>query len=133
MKLHTLWITAGAAVLTTAMLTGGAIAASADSLSPAPASSNRCTVGQHLVELWKDLPAKLRSDLRDLKAAAPADRPGLAKDIRRGALDGTYGSGVQKRAERVQGRVFAGDRGTTVQDAAKRIRSSDFWQDCVAG
>lgn len=158
---------ASIALASTLLLGAGVGAASAD--APAPASSD-CTFGQHLVDLWKDLPASLQSDLKDLRALPQGERAQAAKDIRQGALDGKYGPGVQRHAERVQGRAFvvwgdlpqalqddlkavkaaapadrpalakaigekaiAGGYGEKVQDAAKRIQSSDFWQDCIAG
>lgn len=169
MKLHTLGVTLGAAILAASMLTGGALAASADTPAPAPTGSSECTFGQHFVALWKDLPANLRSDLKNLKSLPKGDRAAAARDIRQGALAGKYGPDVQRHAERVHGRAFrvwgdlpsalqsdlkdlkaaapadrpalaknigekalAGDYGTQVQDAAKRIQSSNFWQDCVA-
>lgn len=64
------------------------------------------------VRVYADLPAELKADLKDLKAADPADRRALAKDIGEKALAGDYGVKAQVVAERVQG--------------------SDFWQNCVA-
>jgi hypothetical protein len=125
MKLHTIGVTLGAAVLTTAMLTGGALAASAD--SPAPTSSSQCEFGQHLVEVWTALPANLQADLKNLKNLPQGERAAAAKEIRQGALDGKYGPGVQKRAERVQGRAIAvwGDLPAELQDDLKAVKAAD--------
>lgn len=170
MKHHTIGVTLGAAALTAAMLATGSLAANADTPAPAPTKSSECNVGQHLVELWKDLPANLQTDLKNLKSLPQDQRAGAAKDIRQGALDGKYGPGVQKRAERVHGRAFlvwgdlpaalrsdlkdlkaaapadrpalakkigekaiSGGYGDKVEAAAKKLQSSDFWKDCVAG
>ncbi len=66
------------------------------------------------VQIRKDMPAELKSDLAELKAAAPgADRRADAMRIAREAVAGSYGSAVQ--------------------DAAERIQGSDLWQDCHAG
>lgn len=162
---------ASVALATTLLLGAGVGAASADTPAPSPApTSGDCTFGQHLVDLWKDLPASLQSDLKNLKSLPEGQRAAAAKDIRQGAIAGKYGPGVQRHAERVHGRAFAvwgdlpqalrddlkavkaaapadrpalakaigekaisGGYGEKVQDAAKRIQSSDFWQDCVAG
>ncbi len=170
MKFHTLGVTLGAAVLTGAMLTGGALAASADTPAPAPTSSTQCGLGHQLIELWKALPADLQSDIKALRALPKGQqRAEAAKDIRQGALNGKYGADVQKNAEALHGRAFraygdmpaalrndlknlraasksdrpalakaigakalAGDYGTKVEDAVKQIKSAD-WQNCVAG
>jgi Spy/CpxP family protein refolding chaperone len=50
--------------------------------------------------VWDRLPADLQDDLRALQAAEPADREELAKQIRRDALEGDYGRGVKRFAER---------------------------------
>jgi len=159
---------ASVALASTLLLGVGLSTASAD--TPTPTSSGDCSFGQHLVDLWKDLPANLQSDLKNLRSLPQGERAGAAKDIRQGALDGKYGAGVQRHAERVHGRAFAvwgdlpqalqddlkavksaapadrpalakeigekaiaGGYGDKVQTAAEKIKSSDFWQDCVAG
>ncbi|CAN5295251.1 hypothetical protein BH11ACT4_BH11ACT4_18510 [soil metagenome] len=106
MKSHTIWAAAGAAVLTAAMVTGGALSASADTPAPTPTNSSNCNFGEHLVELWKDLPDNLQADLKNLKSLPQGQRAAAAKDIRQGALSGKYGPGVQRHAERVHGRAF---------------------------
>lgn len=95
-----IWTITGAAALSTALIAGGSIAASA---SPVPENAD-CQFGEHLVAAWLRLPADLRADLADLKALEPGTRGEAARDIRDGALAGEYGPGVQDRAERVQQR-----------------------------
>lgn len=76
---------------------------------------------QHRAERVRDrrvavisaMPEQLRSDLVDLRDAAPADRKQLAQDIADKALAGDYGTRTQKIAE--------------------RVKASDAWQNCVAG
>jgi len=171
MKLHTWAVTAGAAVLTTAMLATGSIAASADTTTVSTGSTGQCRIGEHLVRGSLKLPADLRRDLKNLRAETPGpERRQQAKDIRDGALDGTYGSTVQSRAQhgkenrrdvianlpaqlktdlagvraadpaarpamiRTIGQTaLDGGYGDTVKATAERLKSSDFWKNCVAG
>lgn len=63
--------------------------------------------------VWGDLPSTLRDDLKAAKAATPADRAAKVKAIGE--------------------KVIAGGYGDKVEAAAKKIQSSTFWQDCVAG
>jgi hypothetical protein len=109
MKRRTLATWAGAAVLTTALVAGGAIAASASPVATSgTTSASQCSAGHHLVSLLRALPANLQSDLKALRAMPKgSERTAAAKAIRQKALDGTYGADVQARAEKVQGRAFA--------------------------
>ena len=104
MPLRTWTLAAGAAVLTTAMLATGSLAASANPLpaDAAPAPSGECTFGEHLVRAWLHVPAELRGDLKDLKDLEPGDRPDAAREIRDAALAGEYGPIAQHRAEQGQ-------------------------------
>lgn len=87
---------AATAALSSALIAGGATAASA--------TEPECELGEHIVAVWLRLPADLRSDLVDLKQLEPGERDDAARDIRDGALEGEYGPEVQDRAERVQER-----------------------------
>jgi hypothetical protein len=69
-------------------------------------------IHEHRLEVYSTLPAALKTDLKELRKADPADRKALAEAIAKKALDGGYGEKVQKNA--------------------KRIQSSPFWQNCVA-
>lgn len=101
MKIHAV----AAAVLTTAMLATGSIAASAAPTDDT--TSSECQFGDELLHVWLHLPADLRGDLKALKDLEPGERGDAARDIRDGALDGEYGPGVQNRAERVRDRRVA--------------------------
>lgn len=104
MKIHAV----AAAVLTTAMLATGSIAASAASLPTDDTTpTSECQFGDELLHVWLHLPADLRGDLKALKDLEPGERGDAARDIRDGALDGEYGPGVQNRAERVRDRRVA--------------------------
>ena len=59
----------------------------------------------------RNLPADLKADLRELRAAPRDEKVALAEDIAGAALDGTYGE--------------------TVQEYAEKVQASDAWQDCV--
>ena len=52
--------------------------------------------------IWANAPAALKADLKDVRKAAPEDRPALRHDIFEKALDGTYGDKAQKRAEKLK-------------------------------
>lgn len=98
MKITTWAVSAGATVLTAVFLmTGATVAAAVPAVDPQP--SVTCEIGN----VWSRLPADLRADIRELKDLEPGEgRAEAARLIRDGALDGTYGAGVQKRAERVK-------------------------------
>jgi|GEM_PF-1304050 len=118
---------ASVALASTLLVGAGVSAASAATPSPAPtSSSSKCTFGEHLVELWKDLPANLQSDLKNLKSLPQDKRAQAAKDIRQGALDGKYGAGVQRRAERVHGRAFLvwGDLPAALRSDLKDLKAA---------
>ncbi len=89
------------AVVTTALLATGAVAANAAPVTTTSASSD-CDFGQHLLHAWLQLPADLRGDLKNLRTLDPADRKDAAKDIKQGALGGEYGPGVQAGAEKLR-------------------------------
>lgn len=86
-------------VVTAALLSTGAIAASAAPVSDAPSD---CQFGEHLLHAWLRLPADLRGDLSALRDLDPADRKAAAKEVRDGALSGEYGPGVQAGAEKLR-------------------------------
>lgn len=88
-----------ATALTAAMLTTGAVAASAAPVTDPPAD---CQFGEHLLHAWLRLPADLRGDLSSLRGLDAADRKDAAKQIRSGALGGDYGPGVQAGAEKLR-------------------------------
>ncbi len=88
-------------VVTAALLSTGAVAASAAPTSSTDASSD-CQFGEHLLHAWLRLPADLRGDLSSLRDLDPADRKAAAKEVRDGALSGEYGPGVQAGAEKLR-------------------------------
>jgi len=157
------------AALATAMLATGTIAATAAPTVPT-ASTEDCRFGEHLLHAWLKLPADLRTDLKALKDLEPGQRGDAAREIRDGAIDGEYGSGVEERAEKVRVRRIAvianmpdelktdlvelrdaapadrrdlakdiadtaleGGYGAKTQAIAERIQASDAWQSCDAG
>lgn len=99
MKLHVITAT----VVTAAMLTTGAVAASAAPSDETVAASD-CQFGQHLLHAWMQLPTDLRGDLKALRDLEPGERASAARDIRDDALSGEYGDGVQARAEKARER-----------------------------
>ena len=89
-----------AAALTTALVAGGSVAASAapsDSASTDTAASD-CNFGQHVVAAWRQLPAELQADLKALRALPQGERRDAAIAIREKALAGDYGTGTQQKA-----------------------------------
>lgn len=171
MKRRTLATWAGAAVLTTALVAGGAIAASATPVATdGKTAASQCSASHVLVSLLRAVPANLHTDLKALRAMPKGtERTDAAKAIRQKALDGTYGADVQARAEKTHGRAFAsfgklpdnlksdlkavkaavpadraalvksigknalaGNYGDAIKSAAQGVQSSTFWQDCVA-
>ncbi len=58
----------------------------------------------HRGEIWKRLPAGLRSDLKALRSMSPEERMAAVKDIRKSALAGDYGAKIQQFAEHRQQR-----------------------------
>jgi hypothetical protein len=156
-------------VVTAALLTTGAVAASAETVASADAAGD-CQFGEHLLHVWLRLPADLRGDLSSLRGLDPADRKDAAQGIREGALGGEYGPRVQAGAERLRSHrvdvisqlpaelksdlvelrhaaqadrpelakeiaqtALDGGYGAKTQATAERIQSSDAWQNCVAG
>ncbi len=107
MKLHHWAATAVlSTALTTALIAGGTVAASAATTEPVDApSSSDCRFGERLVAVWKYLPAELRSDLNTV-ADLPAgtERADEARAVRDRALAGDYGPRVQERATKAQER-----------------------------
>lgn len=122
------------AAVTAAMLATGGLAASAapaDGGTPTPtptSTATTCSFGEHLVAIWLKLPADLRSDLKDLKAAEPGtERQQEAKDIRDGALAGKYGPRVQRHAETAKDRhirVIA-NFPDALKDDLQKLRDAD--------
>jgi hypothetical protein len=54
---------------------------------------------QHRGEIWKRLPADLRSDIKDLRGLSPEQRKGAVADIRKSALAGDYGDRIRQFAQ----------------------------------
>lgn len=102
MKITTRWAT-GVAVgagLALALGTGG-LAASADPAAAlVSASSSSCSFGAHFVSTWREVPTNLRADRKSAKALKPgSERREALKKIQAKSLDGSYGAGVEARAE----------------------------------
>jgi hypothetical protein len=98
----TRWAT-GVAVgagLALALGTGGLTASAATAPASVSTSSSSCSLGQHFVSAWKNVPTDLRADLKAAKALKPGtERRAALKKIRAKALDGGYGAAVEVRAE----------------------------------
>lgn len=98
MKLGT-W--AATAALTTALVIvpTAAFAAPVDGPASPGGSSSECNFGQRLAHAWRQLPAELQADLKELRGLDPSDRRDAAIEMRERALDGGYGPEVQERTE----------------------------------
>lgn len=113
---------AATAVLATALVAGGSIAASAATTDNAPTAAD-CNFGARLVALathipehaaahparraavWAHMPVELKRAVTDLRKADPAARDKLASDIADTALAGGYGDKAKAKAERLETRL----------------------------
>lgn len=59
-------------------------------------------VSHHGARLWAHAPKELKTDLKAARMTAPADRTAKLHEVFAKALAGDYGSGMQKRAERLR-------------------------------
>lgn len=92
---------AAVGMLSAGLVFGGAAAADASPMAPTTASGSDCSIGDHLRSIFAAMPAELRSDLKDLRGLPAAERRAAALAIRRDALAGEYGDGVQFRAKQI--------------------------------
>jgi hypothetical protein len=98
---NALIVVAASTATAVALVLGGAAAADAATPTPTPSPSAgaTCSLGEHLIHGWFELPKALRTDL---KAARKADKADKAKDlanIRTKALAGGYGKVVEARVK----------------------------------
>jgi hypothetical protein len=84
-----------------ALALGGVVSANAATPSPAPSTSSAstCTLGEHFVSAWLEVPKAMRADLKAARADTGAARKSALKAVRTKALDGGYGSAVEAQAK----------------------------------
>lgn len=85
-----------AGLLTTSSLFGGAAPAADDDGPRIPCGA-----------VWSQLPEDLQADLKEVRALPAGEKVAALREIRRDALDGDYGTRVQRFAERRDERVRA--------------------------
>lgn len=102
---NALIVAAASAATAVALVLGGAAAADAATPTPSPSPSTgaTCSLGEHLVHGWFELPKALRTDLKNARKADKADKAKDLADIRTKALDGGYGKVVEARVKDLKG------------------------------
>jgi hypothetical protein len=98
---NALIVAAASAATAVALVLGGAAAADAatPTPSPSPSSGATCSLGEHLIHGWFELPKALRTDLQAARKADKADKAKDLADIRAKALAGGYGKVVEARVK----------------------------------